>query len=211
MSDAFTAREPGRRYLTRALDHDHDHLWALHGVTWADFQRLMELRGDSPTPRFAYLEGNLEIMSPSRAHEQIKSTLSHLVVAWCMERGLEVSAYGSWLLESKPSARGIEPDECYVVGPRPDPTVPDLAIEVVWSSGGIDKLEIYRSLGVREVWFWQARRLEAFALQGSTYAPIEVSEVLPGLTPAWLLQFVDIEPMTRAVRQLRAAMQAERP
>ncbi len=31
---------------------------------------------------------------------------------------------------------------------------PDLAIEVGWSRSGIDKLEIYRRLGVREVWRW---------------------------------------------------------
>jgi hypothetical protein len=31
------------------------------------------------------------------------------------------------------------------------PQVPDIAIEVVWTSGGIDKLEVYRGLDVPEV------------------------------------------------------------
>ena len=51
--------------------------------------------------------------------------------------------------------RGVEPDECYVFGDAPDPERPDLAIEVVWTRGGIDKREIYRALGVRELWFWR--------------------------------------------------------
>ncbi|MFN9407014.1 MAG: Uma2 family endonuclease, partial [Dolichospermum sp.] len=31
---------------------------------------------------------------------------------------------------------------------------PDLVIEVVVSSGGIDKLEAYKRLQIPEVWFW---------------------------------------------------------
>lgn len=33
---------------------------------------------------------------------------------------------------------------------------PDLAIEVIITSSGIDRLDLYQGLGVREVWFWQA-------------------------------------------------------
>ena len=51
---------------------------------------------------------------------------------------------------------GCEADECYIFGPRPrDKARPDLAIEVVWTSGGLDKLEVYRRLEVGEVWFWK--------------------------------------------------------
>ena len=67
-----------------------------------------------------------------------------------MERDIDIMPYGSWLLESKVHRRGIEPDECYVLGEVTDPEVPDLAIEVVWTSGGLDKLEIYRKLRVRD-------------------------------------------------------------
>jgi len=38
--------------------------------------------------------------------------------------------------------------------------------EVVWTSGGIDKLEIYRRLGVGEVWRWKDSRIEIHVLQG---------------------------------------------
>jgi Uma2 family endonuclease len=61
-----------------------------------------------------------------------------------------VLAYGAWTLKSPPNQSGLEPDECYLVGDQDKPT-PDLAIEVVWTSGGIDKLEIYGRLGIGEV------------------------------------------------------------
>ena len=52
-----------------------DHIIVLHDVTWKDYERLIEIRGDRPAPRISYLEGEVEIMSPSKDHEQIKSYL----------------------------------------------------------------------------------------------------------------------------------------
>jgi len=192
----------------RVREPERDHRWVLNGATWADFQRLLELRGERPAPRYAYLEGQLEIMSPSRFHEQIKSMIGRLIEAWCFETEVDITPYGAWLLENKAKARGIEPDECYVLGDVDDPSVPDLAIEVVWTSGGIDKLEIYRGLGVREVWYWEEDELRLFALREGRYEPVERSEVLPGLDHGLLLRFVEVHPMTKAVRAYRAALRA---
>jgi len=185
---------------------DHDHIVVLHDATWADYQRMLELRGDDATPRFTYLEGRLEIMSPSRSHESIKSMIGRLIEAWCFATGLDITPYGSWTLEQKVSERGVEPDECYVVGDVADPARPDLAIEVVWTSGGIDKLEVYRRLGVREVWYWRDGRIDLFALRDERYEPLDASAVLPGIDHALLSRFIDERPMTRAVRAYRRAL-----
>lgn len=128
-----------------------DSIIVLQGATWADYQRVMELRGDGSAPRIAYLEG-LELMRPSHFHEGIKSMLGRLIEAWCLETGLDITPYGSWTQESKQGERGVEPDECYVLGDQLEPERCDLAIEVVSTRGGIEKLEVYRKLGVREVW-----------------------------------------------------------
>lgn len=42
---------------------------------------------------------------------------------------------------------------------------PDLAIEVVVTSGAIDKLEAYKRLQIPEVWFWENSRLSLYALR----------------------------------------------
>lgn len=44
------------------------HFVHLRGVTWRDYERLLEIRGESSKPRYTYLEGELEIMSSSKTH-----------------------------------------------------------------------------------------------------------------------------------------------
>ena len=42
-------------------------------------------------------------------------------------------------------------DECYCLGELTE--IPDIALEIAITSGGIDKLSVYQGLGVTEVWF----------------------------------------------------------
>jgi len=55
-------------------DHDDtsdaDQIIILHDVTWEDYGRVLNIRGGKSAPRIAYLEGELEVMSPSKDHEQ---------------------------------------------------------------------------------------------------------------------------------------------
>jgi Uma2 family endonuclease len=111
-------------------------------------------------------------------------------------------------LKSDPNEVGAEPDECYVVGAT-SKEVPDLAIEVVWTRGGLRKLDIYRGLGVREVWMLdRSHRLQMYALRQERYERVEASEVLPDLDLAWLASFLDHESQSQAVRALRSAMRS---
>jgi Uma2 family endonuclease len=185
-----------------------DHFIQLHGVSWADYQRLLEIRGDRSAPRITFLEGRLEIMSPSRGHETIKSIIGRLIEAYCLERGVEFSTYGSWTIESEESERGAEPDECYVFGEVANPDKPDLAVEVVWTSGGLNKLEVYRKLGVREVWYWRKGRIQVHVLRGERYEPVPNSEVLPGIDHAELASFLDRPTTSQAIREYRDALRA---
>jgi Uma2 family endonuclease len=195
-------------------EHDErpseDKILLLDGATWADYQRHLEMRGDRSAPRIAYLEGVLEIMSPSLTHESLKSLIGCLVEVWCLERGVEFRTVGSWTIEKKKEQRGAEPDESYVFGDTPDPQRPDLAIEVIWTSGGLDKLEIYRKLEVREVWHWRRGRLTIHVLRGEHYEEVHRSEVLPGIDLAVLAGFLDRPTTSQAIREYRASLQ-QRP
>jgi Uma2 family endonuclease len=183
-----------------------DSFVVLRGATWADFQRVLELKGESSVPRVAYLEGVLQLMTPSQTHESVKSMIGRLVEAWCIENDVDITPYGSWTHESKESERGVEPDECYVLGDDPKPERAHLAIEIFWTSGSIDKLEIYRKLGIREVWVWKRGAISVFKLTGEQYQSIPGSELLTGIDLVELLEFIDIRPMTRAVREYRARL-----
>lgn len=186
----------------------HDHIVRLCGATWADYQRLLEIRGDHSAPRIAYLEGQIEIMSPSVSHEAIKSTLGRLVEAFCSHHGIEFQTVGSWTLEDKAAERGAEPDESWIFGEEKAER-PHLAIEVVWTSGGLNKLQIYRKLGVREVWIWRKGRLDAHVLAGEDYVQAPRSEVLPGIDLAEVASFVDRPTTSRSVREYTAALRAK--
>ena len=196
------------------IDHDDtphdDGVVLLRRATWADYQRLLEVRGEAPTPRLAYLQGVLEIMTPSRPHESLKSKIGRLVEVWCLENGIDFSPYGSWTLERKDRESGIEPDECYVFGTASDPERPDLAIEVVWTSGGLNKLEIYARLGVSEVWFWRRGKLSAHVLSGAAYQEVQTSHVLPGIDLTELASYLDRTPVSQAIREYQAALRAAR-
>lgn len=188
-----------------------DGIVLLPGATWADYQRLLEVRGERPSPRLAYLEGVLELMSPSKQHEQLKTWISRLVETWCLEHDVEFASYGSWTLESKEADRGVEPDECYVFGNDPASRArPDLAIEVEWTSGGLNKRDLYRKLGVRELWIWQRGHLTAFVLKGESYEEVERSVVLPGIDLAELVSFLGRPSTSQAIRDYRAALQTKR-
>lgn len=174
--------------------------------SWDEFERFLALRGDAAGTRVTYLDGTLEIMSPSHFHEGIKSQIGRLLELWAAHEGVDLVAWGSTTLKKKSKKASAEPDECYVVGRSSWPGKPDLAIEVTWTAGGLEKLEVYRRLGVREVWFWEDDRLLIFVLKGQRYVRRSRSAVLPTLDPAFLSSFVVDRDQARAVRGFMAAL-----
>jgi Uma2 family endonuclease len=180
----------------------------LYNVPWSHFEVQLALKGDASVPRIAYLDGVMELMSPSKGHERTKSYLGRLIEVFALERDIALSPYGGWTLKEAPDRAGVEPDECYIVGSDQSKERPDLAIEVIWTSGSIDKLEIYRRLGVREVWVWKDGALVVYVLDGDRFEPSTTSRVLPGLDLTLLSTFLDRETATDAMRGFRDALRA---
>jgi Uma2 family endonuclease len=180
----------------------------MYGVPWSQYEAQLAVRGEASVPRIAYLEGALELMSPSKDHERIKSYVGRLVEAYALERGIDLSPYGAWTLKNASRESGAEPDECYIVGTDQEAEAPHLAIEVIWTSGGLDKLEIYARLGIREVWFWREGRIEVHVLHGDRYDRAERSALLPHLDVALLCSFLDRPTALQAVRAFRDALEA---
>jgi Uma2 family endonuclease len=187
---------------------DLDQRVILHGVSWARFLDVLAARGDDSAVRVTYLAGELELMSPSFSRESIKKTIARLVEAYADELGLDLYGVGSWTLKSKLKQLGIEPDECYSMG-KPS-RVPELAIEVIWTSGGLDKLEVYRGLGVREVWVWKDEKLGADLLRGGHYVRAARSRLLPGIDLVRVARFASRVDQPVAVREFRAELRRER-
>jgi Uma2 family endonuclease len=158
------------------------------GVAWEQYEALLADLGDSLAYRVAYLDGVLEIVSPSRRHEQGKTQIGTLLEIYFVETETEYFPMGSTTLRKPNKKVGGEPDESYCIGT--DKEFPDLVIEVVVTSGGINRLDMFRRLGAREVWFWQNERFKLYHLREETptqfvstfgYELIERSELLPDL------------------------------
>jgi len=178
----------------------------LYDVSWANFELILVIRGDRAGVRMTYLNGVLELMSPSIDHEGIKKMIARLVETYALERDVPLNGFGSWTLKNALRARGLEPDECYSVGAG-RPTRPDLAIEVIWTSGGINKLEVYRGLGVGEVWMWRQGTIEVYVLlPDETYERRERSALFPDLDLAELARHIDVENQTEAIRRYRETL-----
>ncbi len=156
-----------------------------------------------------YLDGEIEIVSPTKIHEARKTTLARLLEVWALESDVPLNGFGSWTLKKELREAGAEPDECYILG-DPEKDVPDLAIEVEWSRTlGLPKTEIYRRLGVRELWTLRNDgALVVRILEQGNWTERPSSTLLPELDLHWLVSFLEIVPQSAAVRALRDAMRA---
>jgi Uma2 family endonuclease len=191
---------------------EQDQHVVMRGMSWQDFEALLAIRGDRAGVRMYYLDGEIEIMSPTKTHEGRKKTLARLLEMWAVESGVALNGFGSWTLKKEVREAGGEPDECYILGRSTDKDVPDLVIEVEWSRAtGLAKHEIYRRLEVRELWTLTSDgRLVIRALDRGHWRERPKSKLLPKLDVAWLLSFLDVEPQSQAVLDLRDALRGKR-
>ena len=98
------------------------------------------------------------------------------------------------------------PDTAYAF--NTDKDIPDLAIEVVFSgetprrrktqgnahqesSGGINDLQKYQSIGVTEVWFWKDNQITFYQLVDKDYQEVSLSVNLSNLSSELLAEFTN--------------------
>jgi Uma2 family endonuclease len=185
--------------------------FVLRGVPWWTYVALRDVLDDHAGLKLTYLEGTLELTSPSLLHEDAKKIIARLLEAWATEIGIDLRGFGSTTFRREARQRGLEPDECYKLGKLEEDGVPDIAIEVVVSSGLVDKMAVYAGLGVIEVWVWQPSTAEIAVnrLVDGTYQQRECSEVLPALDLGELAKFVRPgENQTALVRAYQAVLRA---
>lgn len=58
---------------------DADIIFVMGGISWQVYEQLLNSWQDNYSCRVTFLEGCLEIMSPSRRHEFIKSNIGRLL------------------------------------------------------------------------------------------------------------------------------------
>ncbi|PSB16141.1 hypothetical protein C7B61_07470 [filamentous cyanobacterium CCP1] len=198
---------------------------SINNVSWAQYEALLADLEDTSHYRVSYLDGVLEIVSPSRRHESGKTQIGTFLEIYFLETDTKYFPTGSTTLRKEEQQAGTEPDESYCIGS--DKEFPDLAMElcsananeVIVTSGGINRLELYRRLGVREVWFWQNNQFSMYHLreevpaqfaQSFGYEAISHSEILPGLDMNLLAAGVRNPNPLAAAKEFRQGVREQR-
>ncbi|PZO53324.1 MAG: hypothetical protein DCF15_12835 [Phormidesmis priestleyi] len=188
--------------ITNPLAEQPEQRVRLEGVSWQQYESLLSTLGeDFPALRLSYLHGTLEIMTNSPLHEELKTLIGMLLEAYFQETRTRFHGIGSATFREAAKQRGLEPDECYCIGGKKE--FPDLAIEVVLSSGLVDKLSIYEGLGVTEIWVWENKAFTLYHLRPNGYEQIAASELLPNCDINLLAQHVKPQDQFDAVMSYR--------
>jgi Uma2 family endonuclease len=126
--------------------------------------------------RLFYHNGTIELLMPGQLHETFSRIIGWMLTYYLAAKQIPFTPTGS-VTQEQEGKTSAQTDESYCLGSvKP---IPDLSIEIVFSSGGIKKLDRYKSLGVPEVWFWENGVLSLYHLRTDGYEQISTSE-LPG-------------------------------
>ena len=185
-----------------SADTEQDSCIRFYGVSWEQFEAIEAAFKDIRGVKFLYLDRILQIMTVSPEHEIIKKTLCMLLEAYMRANKIRFYAKGGPTLGNRELGGRKEPDDSYDIGT--EKTVPDIAIEVVITSGGINTLELYKRVGVREVWFWQNSQLAIYYLIDENYEQIARSRFLPDLNLELLVRCANMPDQYDAVTELLA-------
>ena len=161
----------------------------VHHGTWEQFKFIQKGFDGSPGVRLSYYNETIEILMPGQDHETFARIIGYLVTTFLVEQGIFFKPTGA-MTQEKEGVASAQADESFCIGSVK--SIPDLSIEVVFTSGSISKLERYKALGVPEVWFWEDGLLKLYHLRDGNYELSDRSE-LPGLND------LDIDLLKRCI------------
>lgn len=162
----------------------------VENVQWATYVSLSEDRRGS-VPRITFDRGLMELMSPKKEHEVIKTLIGRLIAAYAEAKEIDLLSVASTTFRREDLERGFEADEAFYVvhadamrmkeeiDLQIDPA-PELVIEVEMTSSAIRKLELFAALGVAEVWRHNGDEIKVFRLTSEGYQSVDASGVLAG-------------------------------
>ncbi|MEQ8541259.1 MAG: Uma2 family endonuclease [Coleofasciculus sp. D1-CHI-01] len=202
--------------MTATLIQSPDRV-VLPNISWQTYQLLIRDFEQEPAIRLTYDRGMLEIRMSLDPHETYKKLLGRLVEAATEELDIEIRSLGSRTCDRADLARGLEPDQCYYI--QNEALVrgvaqidlnqfppPDLALEIDITSSSINRLSIYATLGVPEVWRYNGQTLTILSWQNGEYLSLDRSIALPLLNAEDLVRFLALRNAigeTKLVKQFR--------
>ncbi len=167
--------------------------------SWEQFEAIEALMADAPGLRITYLDGYIEFMTLGENHETISRIIAFFLQLYFYEMGIRFIPVGSATRRDRNKDVSFQPDESYYLGAKKEH--PDLAVEVVITSGGTDKLTKYQRLQIAEVWFWENNQISIYRLQNKKYERVERSTLVPELDVALLVRCVQMSDVLEATNE----------
>jgi len=173
----------------------------LRGISWGEYEELIEALGEAPGLRISYDQGTMQIVTLSSEHESFARLIERLVDRLSSKLRIKVLSFGSATLKHSRWRKGSEPDACFYVqsagriGNRVqldfniDPP-PDIVVEVDINHDSLPKFPIYAALGVTEIWRYDGQSLVIYQLEHDHYVTPETSLALPLLNGGVLTEFL---------------------
>src|SRR5215468_4748213 len=87
----------------------------ISNVTWKTYESLLRDRENQSSPRLAYNQGVLEIMSPHFEHDRAKEILTDIAKIALEELDFDFEAAGSTTFKREALKRGFEPDSSFYI------------------------------------------------------------------------------------------------
>jgi Uma2 family endonuclease len=165
-----------------------DQLLTIQG-SWEHFLLIKQGFEENPQVKLFYYDRTIEILMPGQLHEIFASLIGCMLMNFLAAQKIAFVPTRS-MTQEQSGVASVQADESYCLGSAKP--IPDLSIEVVFSSGGVNKLDRYQALGVAEVWFWEDGTLKLYHLRGQEYEQIFQSE-LAGL------KNLDLELLKRCI------------
>ena len=162
--------------MTQLLKKNADQRTVLQG-TWEHFKHLQKGYEEISRAKLSYYKGTIEILMPGEDHSTFTHVIGYLISTFLIDCGIAFKPTGDKTQEREEEVSAQADQSYWIEKPKP---IPDLAIEVVFTSGNASKLPKYRALGVSEVWFWEDGTLSLYHLKNGEYKRVDQSE-LPGL------------------------------
>jgi Uma2 family endonuclease len=187
----------------------------LSSVSWHGYETLLREIGDRH-PRLTYDDGDLELRTLSFGHENAGEWIGRLIFFLALEWNLPLCSGGSPTLKQSVRKKGLEPDKCFWIEHEKDvrgkkewdantDPPPDLAVEIDITRSSLDRMGIYAALGVPEIWRFDGKDFEIFALSAAgKYVKKARSRVFRSLPVKELADFVTRLGADDEVSQIRS-------
>jgi len=160
--------------MTQILDRETIDQRVVIGGNWEQFKLIQKASEDSPGVKLSFFAGAIEILMPGFQHENFSEIIGYLVTTFLLTQGIRFYPCGS-MTQEKTGEVSTQADKSFCL--EEAKSIPDLSIEIVYTSGGLNKLPKYRALGVPEVWFWEDGTLRLYHLREDGYEEVIQSEL----------------------------------